>query len=87
METWLWIRVGDCGEYEQFDSLDDAIDYLNELRVGNVTGWVEAGFETPNYHGQDYISIYWGGTDANHLADLDDDEQETIESGLEESYL
>ncbi len=87
MNSLLWIRVGDTGEYTSFDDLNDAIGYLNELRVGTVTGWTQAGFETPNYHGEDYVSIYWGADDANHLADLDDDEQEIIESGLEESYL
>jgi len=86
-EAVLWVRVGDAGEYESFDSLDDAIDYLNDLRVGCVEGWLEDGFVTPNYHGRDYISMYWGGPDANHWADLDDDEQETVEDSLEENYL
>lgn len=87
MDSLLWVRIGDAGEYISFDNLDDAIDYLNELRVGQATGWTQAGFETPNYHGQDYVSIYWGDNDTNHLADLDDDEQEHIESGLEENSL
>ena len=39
----IWVRVGDSGDYEPFINLDDAIDYLNELHVGQVTGWVEGG--------------------------------------------
>jgi hypothetical protein len=87
MDGWIWIRVGDAGEYVDFDGLGSAIDYLNDLRVGQITGWVLGGFDTPNYYGHDYISIYWGGHDASFLANLDRDEQEYIESGLEESYL
>jgi hypothetical protein len=83
----LWIRVGDMGEYEEFDSLDDALEYLNGLRVGQVTGWVQGGFNTPNYHGHDYISCYWGGLGASYISELDADDKEVIENGLEENYL
>jgi hypothetical protein len=86
-EALLWVRVGDAGEYTQFDSLDSALEYLNELRVGKVDAWQQYGFETPNYHGQDYISIYWGGSDCNPWRDLDDDERDIIEAKLEEHYL
>jgi hypothetical protein len=34
----LWIRVGDAGEYEGFDGLEEALDYLNELSVGGSDG-------------------------------------------------
>jgi len=86
-EALLWVRVGDAGEYTEFDSLDDALEYLNELRVGKVDRWQRYGFDTPNYHGHDYISIYWGGADANPWSDLDDEDRETVENGLEENYL
>jgi hypothetical protein len=86
-DALLWVRVGDAGEYCDFDSLDDALEYLNELQVGKVIGWQRYGFETPNYHGQDYISIFWGGSDTNPWADLDDEERDEVEAGLEENYL
>jgi len=58
----LWVRVGDAGEYEPFDSLDDALNYLNELSVGQVDHWIDGGpgigFATPNYHGYDFISLF-----------------------------
>jgi len=71
--AYLWLRVGDSGEYEKMDDLDAAIKYLNELCVGQVTAWVKGGFETQNYHGQDYISLYYGDHERNHLADIDED--------------
>jgi len=43
MEALLWVRVGDCEEYEQFDSLDDA-DHWANLDDSDKTA-VEAGLE------------------------------------------
>jgi hypothetical protein len=87
----LWVRVGDMGQYESFDSLDDALDYLNELSAGQVTGWVDGGMgvgiETVNYHGYDFISLFWGDDDANLTAHLDADERMDVEAGLEKVYI
>jgi len=87
----LWVRVGDAGDYQCVDSLDDAIDYLNELKAGRVTGWVEGGIgvgiETVNYHGYDFISLFWGDFGANLTAPLDADDCMEVEEGLEEVYV
>jgi hypothetical protein len=87
----VWVRVGDAGEYEAFDALDDALDYLNELKAGEVTGWVDGGvgvgIETVNYHGHDFISLFWGDDDANLTAHLDADERVEVEEGLEEVFI
>ena len=87
----VWVRIGDMGEYESFDSLDDALDYLNELSAGQVTGWVEGGMgvgiETVNYYGYDFVSLFWGDDDANLTAPLDADERMEVEEGLKEVYI
>jgi len=87
----VWVRVGDMGQYESFDSLDYALDYLNELKAGHVTGWVEGGMgvgiETVNYHGYDFISLFWGDEDANLTAHLDAGERMEVEEGLEQVYI
>jgi hypothetical protein len=87
----VWVRVGDAGEYESFDSLDDALDYLNELKAGEVTGWVAGGvgvgIETVNYHGYDFISLFWGDDDANLTAHLDANERLDVEAGLEAAFI
>jgi len=92
--AYLWLRVGDSGEYEKMDDLDAAIEYLNELNVGKVTAWVYDGFETQNYHGRDYIRLYYGDHERNHLADIGEDEDEEqeqhrqyVECNLERSEL
>ncbi len=92
--AYLWVRVGDAGEYERCDDLDDAIAYLNELRVGKITGWVRSGFETENFYGHDYVSIFHGDDNANHLCDIGENEDEPqeyhrqyVECNLEVNYL
>jgi len=87
----LWIRVGDCGDYEPCNGLNDALAYLNELNVGEVTGWTNGpcavGFETSNFWGQDCISCYFGDADANLIRPLNAAERAAVEDGLKEAYI
>jgi len=87
----IWIRIGDTGEYESFDGLEEAVAYLNELGVGEVTDWTNGpcavGFNTPNFHGQDCVSCFWGDTDANLIRPLDTEERAAVQAGLEEAYI
>jgi hypothetical protein len=88
----LWVRVGDAGEYEPFgDDLDAVLDWLNELRAGEVTGWVlggiGVGLETVNYWGYDFVSLFWGDADANLVRELDSEERAAVEAGLEEAFI
>jgi hypothetical protein len=85
--TMIWVRVGDAGEYESFDDLQEAVDYLNELHVGQIDRWQSAGVETCNYWGRDYISLYHGDTDGNLTSDLLPDERAFVEDSLVECYL
>jgi hypothetical protein len=88
----LWVRVGDSGDYQSYgDDLDALIDYLNDLSVGTVTGWIDngpgVGFETPNYHGYDFVSLFWGDANADLVAHLTGHERAIIEAGLEEAFI
>jgi len=92
MSEQLWLRVGDAGDYENFgDDLDAVLDYLNELRAGEVTGWVlggiGVGLETVNYWGYDFVSLFWGDSNANLIRALDDQERAAVEAGLEEAFI
>lgn len=87
----LWIRLGDAGDYQAFDGLADAIDYLNELSAGEITAWTTGpygvGFDTVNYWGEDFISCFWGDADANLIRALDRGERVVMENGLVEAYV
>ena len=66
----IWLRVGQAGALESFDSTRDAVAYLNSLKVGKPTNWRLAGVETQNYWGQDYISIFWGDDQGRYVDEL-----------------
>lgn len=87
----LWIRLGDAGDYQAFDSLADAIDYLNELSAGEIFDWTTGpmgvGFDTANYWGEDFISCFWGDDEANLIRPLDHGERVVMENGLVEAYV
>ena len=87
----VWVRVGDDGAYESFDLLYDALEYLNALGVGGVTGWVVSpigvGVETVNYWGFDFISLFWGDEQANLIRELDGEERLIVESELIEVLI
>lgn len=89
IDRFVWVRVGDGGDYSKFDDLDAAIEYLNELCVGQVECWklAGAGFDTPNYWGNDYISCYWGDVHAALVSGMLPDERIYIADRLEENYL
>lgn len=84
---WIWVRVGDGGEYQQFDGLDDAVEYLNESNVGKVDFWISSGIATVNYRRHNYVSLYWGDSDANMISLLLPEDRAYVEDRLEESYL
>lgn len=92
MSEQLWARAGDAGEYEPFgNDLDAVIEYLNDVRAGAATGWIDGGMgvgmETVNYWGQDFISLYWGDRDANLVRALSAEERANVAAGLEEVYI
>jgi hypothetical protein len=92
MSGQLWLRVGDAGDYENFgDDFAALLDYLNDLNVGTATDWIDAGpgvgFVTPNYHGYDFISLFWGDAQANLVRPLNHTERAAVEAGLEEAFI
>jgi len=91
MTEHVWVRVGDAGEYEQFGDLGAAFDYLNELSIGEVEGWLDGphviGIETPNYWGDNCVSIFWGDSEGNLIRPLDRTERILTENTLLEAYL
>ncbi len=84
----VWVRVGDAGDCTDVGDVYGAVDDLNEMQVGKVTAWVDGprllGFETPNYHGNDGISCFWGDADCNMTRALNADERRYLENTLKD---
>ena len=65
---------------------------LKEMRhTVHKTGWIDGGpgvgIETPNYHGYDFISLFWGDANADLVAHLTDCQRAAVEAGLEEAFI
>jgi hypothetical protein len=88
--TTVWARVGDHGDYEPFNTLDGAIDYLNDLSVGKVLRWVNGtygvGVETVNYWGRNFISLFIGDCHADLIRPLNKAERAEVRGSLVEAY-
>ena len=86
----VWIRLGDQGDYESYDSPNDA-----GIAVGDFMGVTgqsmtpigranTMGVTVGSFQGDDYISLFWGDDDAQPVkrAVLSDKELSQFESGI-----
>jgi hypothetical protein len=61
--TKFWVRLGDIGEYESFDSLQEVAAHLKENNVGELQGRYSSGILTSDYRSDNYISLFVGADD------------------------
>ena len=90
---YVWMRQGDVAEYEKFGSPRDAGKEVGEqltLQTEKLRPlsfrYRSAGVATiePYFVGNNYVSLFWGGDDAQWIRDLTDDEKMEFESGVKE---
>lgn len=88
MDAKLWLRIGDQGDYQPVDGIDEAVEFLREMDAGSVIGWVDGGrgigLETERYYGGEFVSLFWGDSEANLVEVLSDDERRMVEGALQE---
>lgn len=78
-----WMRTGDWSDYLAFDNFTELVDDLVSMEAGSVIEWREYGFETTEFSGNNYISLYVGEEgDEDPTRDLDDEERQQIEAAL-----
>ena len=83
-EEILWLRLGDMSEYEAFgDDLYAVADALLCSGVEDITrrqGGIEAsGKEYCQFLGHNYISLFWGDTDAQIIRELNNKELDEVQ--------
>ena len=75
----LWVRAGDADNYNDFDGLQEVADYLAEMGAHDpLERCNEYGVTSPEYRGQNYISLFWGDDDAQPIRSLTIDEQNEV---------
>jgi hypothetical protein len=65
--VFYWMRVGDGGEYESFDTLEEAVEELLEWAPGEYRHTRQLGIETEHYRGDNYVSLYRGDAEAQQV--------------------
>lgn len=84
-DLYLWVRLGDGGNYEHFgDDFTAVAGHLKEFNVREPIVACRGGIECPGFDDQhNYISLYWGDKDSNHVRDLRADELTYLRSQLQ----
>ena len=69
--TQLWVRAGDGDNYNAFDSFQEVADYLAEMGATGPLEWCnEYGVTSPEFRGNNYISVFCGDDDAQPIRSL-----------------
>ena len=83
----VWIRLGDNGDYEPFDTPYDAGDRVGMFTSDREPRYISKGIYLEGFEGDNYISLYWGDDDAQPVTDAELNESDKLdfEQGLLEA--
>jgi hypothetical protein len=77
--TTLWVRAGDGDNYNPFDGLQEVADYLADMGATGPLEWCNNyGVTSPEFRGNNYISLFWGDADAQPTRSLTTSEHDEI---------
>lgn len=68
--AFVWVRLGDGDNYNRFDDLAEAAEYMALFGVQHVCRCRRYGVEAKGLTGQNYISLFFGDAEAQPTADL-----------------
>jgi hypothetical protein len=75
----LWVRAGDGDNYNGFDGVQEVADYLAEMGATGPLDWCNKyGVTSPEYQGNNYISLFWGDVAAQPIRPLTVDEHNEV---------
>ena len=69
---FIWVRLGDADNYNQFDDLAEAAEYMALFGVRHVERCQKYGVAAKGFTGQNYISLYFGDDEAQPTGDVSD---------------
>lgn len=87
----LWVQIGEDGDRHSFHDMEEALEYLNDASVGQVTSFLDeelfVGFETPNFHGDDHVRCYWGSATGEIMDELTIEDRRQLTEKLSACFL
>lgn len=82
IRQFVWVRLGDGDNYNRFDDLAEAAEYMALFGVTHVYRCRKYGVEAKGLTGLNYISLFFGDAQAQPTADLTRSEITTINGEL-----
>jgi len=67
---FVWVRLGDADNYNQFDDLLEAAEYMAQFGVHQVRHKRKYGVEANGLTGNNYISLFYGDEEAQPTGEL-----------------
>ncbi len=67
---FIWVRLGDGDNYNRFDDLDEAAEYMTLFGVMHVHRTQKYGVAAKGFTGLNYISLFFGDSAAQPTAEL-----------------
>ena len=67
---FVWVRLGDADEYNQFDDLAEAAEYMALFGVKHVYRCQKYGMAAKGFTGQNYISLFYGDDETQPTGDF-----------------
>lgn len=55
---FYFVRIGDGDRYHQLDSIEEVAKKFQENGITSVERYCRYGFQSENFQGNDYISLY-----------------------------
>ena len=90
-KQYVWVRLGDSGEYEKLRTPYGAGIYVGhslpaETTIGDYPlNYRSGGVEIlPDYRNLNYISLFWGDENGQWIRDLNNSEKGMFERGVKE---
>lgn len=68
--AFVWVRLGDGDNYNRFDDVAEAAEYMALFGVRHVYRCRKYGVEAKGLTGLNYISLFFGDAQAQPTADL-----------------
>jgi len=67
---YLWVRVGDADDYNHFDDLAEAAEYMAQFGLVHVWRKFKYGVDAEGFTGNNYISLFYGDEEAQPTRDV-----------------
>jgi len=78
-KQYVWLRLGDADDYHNFDTIDEVKADLEALGLKkDFKKCRKYGISNSEYKGLNYISLFWGDSEAQPLKPISDKELEYL---------